>query len=212
MVERVLIMDEAAGSMPATSIFCRTHIHTHTYIYVYIHIWCVCAFAKQKKIRGVQAREASRRRGLRATRSPAGQPITAHAKLGQAAFVHMAYYSWHGRIVCICMHLHQPPCTICICTSPLCCGRDALCAWHAASGMRCVRIMHIISSPCAAGKCGEEKPDRYMYPKIAPLDVRYSLVGQDTALSPRRPGFDSRYRNSMWYFYHTGIRPCTDVV
>jgi hypothetical protein len=180
---------------------------------MYIYISGVCVLLQNKRIRGVQAREASRRRGLRATRSPAGQPITAHAKLGQAASVHMAYYSWHGRIVCICMHLHQPPVRYVFAPAPCAvAGTPALCAWHAASGMRCVRIMHIISSPCAAGKCGEEKPDRYMYPKIAPLDVRYSLVGQDTALSPRRPGFDSRYRNSMWYFYHTGIRPCTDVV
>ena len=112
--------------------------------------------------------------------------------------------------VCICI---SPPVRYVFAPAPCAvAGTPALCAWHAASGMRCVRIMHIISSPCAAGKCGEEKPDRYMYPKIAPLDVRYSLVGQDTALSPRRPGFDSRYRNSMWYFYHTGIRPCTDVV
>ena len=166
---------------------------------MYIYISGVCVLLQNKRIRGVQAREASRRRGLRATRSPAGQPITAHAKLGQAAFVHMAYYSWHGRIVCICMHLHQPPVRYVFAPAPCAvAGTPALCAWHAASGMRCVRIMHIISSPCAAGKCGEEKPDRYMYPKIAPLDVRYSLVGQDTALSPRRPGFDSRYRKHLY--------------
>jgi hypothetical protein len=204
-------MDEAAGSMPATSIFCRTHIHTHTYIYVYIHIWCVCAFAKQKNSRRASKRSITSPRPACNTQPRRSTDYsTCKAWPGRLCAHGVLLLAWTH-----CVHLYafaSAACTICICTSPLCCGRDALCAWHAASGMRCVRIMHIISSPCAAGKCGEEKPDRYMYPKIAPLDVRYSLVGQDTALSPRRPGFDSRYRNSMWYFYHTGIRPCTDVV
>ena len=185
-------------------------------MYIYIYGVCVCVLLQNK--------ENWRRARERSIASPRPACVQ-HAAPQVNRLQHMQSLArppsrtWRttlgmgAAIVCICMHSHQPPVRYaCICTSPLCCGRDALCAWHAASGMHCVRIMHIISSPCAAGKSGDEEPDRYMYPKIAALDVRYSLVGQDTALSPRRPGFDSRYRDSMWYFYHTGIRPCTDVV
>ena len=206
-------MDEAAGSMPATSIFCRTHItYTHIHICIYTYLVCVCfcktkefEACKQEKHRVAEAcvqHAAPQVNRLQHMQSLARPPLcTWRTTLGMDALC---------ASVCICI---SPPVRYVFAPAPCAvAGTPALCAWHAASGMRCVRIMHIISSPCAAGKCGEEKPDRYMYPKIAPLDVRYSLVGQDTALSPRRPGFDSRYRNSMWYFYHTGIRPCTDVV
>ena len=71
----------------------------------------------------------------------------------------------------------------------------------------CRRVLYLHAAP------GFKKA-RDKYSNAAAFPIRYSLVGQDTALSPRRPGFDSRYRKSSVYGMpcHGHFHRCSIVV